>query len=129
MSHLNRLIDDGNALEAMNLARRLDADGDRVEYAKAMVLAVAAWWPGGRTAQKAFCASPFCTTSTAAQTAPAARIAAPSEPGALAAELALELDLTHAVRDPDLENLQESLAVLGIDMDSRKSAHRSPADR
>ncbi|MFB3112476.1 MAG: hypothetical protein ACE10G_10620 [Gemmatimonadales bacterium] len=42
MSHLNRLIDDGNALEAMNLARRLDADGDRVEYAKAMVLAVAA---------------------------------------------------------------------------------------
>ena len=89
MSHLNRLIDDGNALEAMNLARRLDADGDRLEYAKAMVLAVAAWWPGERTAQKAFCASPSCTTSTAVQTAPAARIAAPSEPGAITVSVAI----------------------------------------
>ncbi len=89
MSHLHRLIDDGNAFEAMNLARRLDADGDRLEYAKAMVLAVAAWWPGERTAQKAFCAVPFCTTSTAAQTAPAARIAAPSEPGAITVSVAI----------------------------------------
>ena len=40
-----------------------------------------AWWPGGRTAQKALSASPAATASTAAQTAPAARRAASPEPG------------------------------------------------
>ena len=44
-------------------------------------MAVSAWWPGGRTAQKALRASPAMTRSTALTAAPAARRAAVSEPG------------------------------------------------
>ena len=38
-----------------------------------------AWWPGGRTAQKALRASPLATASTAAQIPPTARSAASPE--------------------------------------------------
>ena len=40
-----------------------------------------AWWPGGRTAQKALSASPATTASTAAATAPAACSAASPDSG------------------------------------------------
>src|SRR5216683_2813646 len=40
---------------------------------KPMARSCSAWWPGGRTAQKALSASPPTTASTAAQTAPTAR--------------------------------------------------------
>lgn len=39
-----------------------------------------AWWPGGRTAQKALRFFPFTTLSTACVTAPAARLAAFRDP-------------------------------------------------
>jgi hypothetical protein len=41
-----------------------------------MALSRVAWWPGGRTAQKAFSISPAMTASVAAMAAPAARSAA-----------------------------------------------------
>ncbi len=43
---------------------------------KPMALLRVAWWPGGRTAQKAFSSSPASTASVAATAAPAARSAA-----------------------------------------------------
>ena len=58
-----------------------------------------AWWPGGRTEQKAFSASPSITASVAATAAPAARSAAFQVPGlaavsgSSAVELAAGLDL------------------------------------
>ena len=48
---------------------------------KPMARSGSAWWPGGRTAQKALSASPAITASTAARTAPAARKAASPEAG------------------------------------------------
>ena len=48
---------------------------------KPIAVAVSAWCPGGRTAQKAFRTSPAITMSTARTTAPAARRAAASVPG------------------------------------------------
>src|SRR6266852_4836791 len=48
---------------------------------KPMARSGSAWWPGGRTAQKALSASPPTTASTAAQTAPTARSAASPERG------------------------------------------------
>src|SRR5438552_1014002 len=43
-----------------------------------------AWWPGGRTTQNAFAATPFITASTAFSTPPTARSATSSECGPIA---------------------------------------------
>ena len=48
---------------------------------KPMAVLALAWWPGGRTAQKATGSSPSITASTAATPAPAACRAALAEPG------------------------------------------------
>ena len=46
-----------------------------------MARVAGAWWPGGRTAQKALANEPSMTASIAWVTAPTARIAASQEPG------------------------------------------------
>jgi hypothetical protein len=46
---------------------------------KPIALSEVAWWPGGRTGRKTFCASPLMTMSTAAHAPPVARSAASSE--------------------------------------------------
>ena len=75
-------VDDRHPLQAAHVERMPRRDGDVVEEAEAHRLRRGvAWWPGGRTAQKAFSTSPSITASVAATAAPAARIAADQVPG------------------------------------------------
>ncbi len=69
-------VDDRHPLQAMRVERMARGDGDVVEQAEAHRLDGRAWWPGGRTAQKALSISPASTASVAATAAPAARKAA-----------------------------------------------------
>jgi hypothetical protein len=69
-------VDDGHALEAMALQRMRAAMATLLKKQKPMACSRQAWWPGGRTAQKAFSSSPAITASVAAMAAPAARSAA-----------------------------------------------------
>ncbi len=67
-------VDHGHALQAALVQRMARRHRHVVEEAEAHCRGRAsAWWPGGRTAQKALCAVPSITASVAATAAPAAR--------------------------------------------------------
>ena len=63
-------IHDRHTLQAMALQRVAGSDGHVVEEAEAHGPVPQAWWPGGRTAQKAFSSSPAITASVAAMARP-----------------------------------------------------------
>ena len=74
-------IDHRHALGAVGGAGVKRRNGDAVEHANPIARDGSAWWPGGRTAQKALSASPAMTRSTAEMQAPVARRAASQLPG------------------------------------------------
>jgi hypothetical protein len=74
-------VDHRDPFQAVAVAGIGGGDGDVVEQAKPIAVLLVAWWPGGRTAQKASGSSPSITASTAATPAPAACTAALAEPG------------------------------------------------
>lgn len=76
-------IDDGDALQPMPVAGVGGGHGDIVEQAKPIDTCAVAWWPGGRTTQKAVRVRSCITASTAAMPAPAARRAAAREAGTM----------------------------------------------
>jgi len=74
-------VDDRHPFEPAHIQRMARRHRDVVEETKAHRWSRVAWWPGGRTAQKALTTSPSITASVAATAAPAARNAAPQVPG------------------------------------------------